>query len=267
MRRAFERILLAHDHKEIIYYFDENGYNIPEEWKKKEVLTENRETSELPESEDISDFSELNQNSEESVLESVDEEAPVEEAEEDTKISDEEAEAFRILFGNEVPEECFEDLNLAACVSALIEMNKLGYDVIEAEKSLTDTKSYAQIEPVLIDGVPIKLMCRSAKNGILYLRASSWNRLDQDDINLYVKTGKGEGQYNLFKNKNDVLEVSNTNYQVFRVKADSDSGNTDDIIKGRFDNDKIWMILKMKEKQEYKPIFEGSDYNENNPLW
>lgn len=270
IKRAFERILLAHDHIEIVEYLEENGYNIPEEWKIKEGLKEDEveETAEEQEVEATAEEPEAEETAEKPEAE----ETPVEEAslaedEYDKTISDEEAEAFKMLFGNEVPQECFKDLNLAACVSALIEMNKLGYDVTEAEQSLSDTNEYAQIEPVIFDGDPFKLMCRSAKGGILYLRASSWNRLDQDDINLYVKTGKGEGQYNLFKNKNDVLEVSDTNYQVFRVEADSDSGNTDNIIKGKFDNDKIWMILKMKERQEYKPIFEGSDYNENNPLW
>jgi hypothetical protein len=284
IRRAFERILLAHSSDEIVEYLEENGYNIPKEWTINEGLKEDEaeETAEEPEAEETAEEPEAEETAEELEVEETaegpeetaeePEETTVEEAslaedEYDKTISDEEAEAFKMLFGNEVPQECFKDLNLAACVSALIEMNKLGYDVTEAEQSLSDTNEYAQIEPVIIDGDPFKLMCRSAKGGILYLRASSWNRLDQDDINLYVKTGKGEGQYNLFKNKNDVLEVSDTNYQVFRVEADSDSSNTDNIIKGQFDNDKIWMILKMKERQEYKPIFEGSDYNENNPLW
>lgn len=62
------------------------------------------------------------------------------------------------------------------------------------------------------------------------------------------------------------MEVSDTPYQVFRVEASSGSETTDAIINGRFSKDKIWLILKIKEKTDYESIFEGGiRWNENNP--
>lgn len=180
----------------------------------------------------------------------------------------EETETLKKLFGNEIPEEYFKDLNLAACVTALVKLSQKGYDVDKADSNLFNTHGFAQITPVYESGnsVPLTIMCRSAKSGILYLTAKAWNRLDQSDVRLFVKTGNQDNDYHFFQDKTAVMEVSDTPYQVFRVEASSGSETTDAIINGRFSKDKIWLILKMKEKTDYESIFEGGiRWNENNP--
>lgn len=99
-------------------------------------------------------------------------------------------------------------------------------------------------------------MCRSAKGGILYITAQAWDRLGEDNVKLFVKTGINENDYHLFSNKQQVLEVSKTKYQVFRVEAESNQMHTDAILTGTFKRDKIWLILKMKENSKYQSIFE-----------
>ncbi|WP_027880317.1 hypothetical protein [Mesoflavibacter zeaxanthinifaciens] len=189
------------------------------------------------------------------------------ESDNNVEFSVEESAALKRLFGNDIPKVFFKDLNLAACVSALVLLNKKGYIVSEAEKNLKDTHQYAQLEPVYMAGsnIALKIMCRSAKTGLLHLRASSWDRLDKNDIKLFVKTGKNDSQFYLFDDKQAVLNISETNYQVFRVDAESLVSNTDAILDGKFEKERIWLILKMKDKEEYKSIFGAIRDVENDP--
>lgn len=190
------------------------------------------------------------------------------EAEKKIQFTEEESEVWRRLFGNEIPKEYYLDINLAACVTALVVLNKNGYDVSKADSNLFNSHGFSQVEPVFKDNsdVPLTIMCRSAIGGILYLTAQAWGRLDNKEIHLFVKTGRKENNHHLFLDKNDVLKISDTKYQVFRVEADSSSATTDEILSGEFAKDKIWLILKMKETDTYKSIFEdGIKRNEDNP--
>jgi hypothetical protein len=192
------------------------------------------------------------------------------EKEDEKKIqfTEEESATWIRLFGNEIPEAYYQDINLAACVSALVELNNSGYDVSKADANLFISHGFAQVEPVYKgeSNERLTIMCRSAIGGILYLTAQAWDRLENEEIHLFVKTGRKENNHHLFLDKNDVLKISDTKYQVFRVEAESASSTTDEILKGEFAKDKIWLILKMKENETYKSIFEGGiKRNEENP--
>ncbi|MBE0663979.1 MAG: hypothetical protein IH597_16090 [Bacteroidales bacterium] len=189
-------------------------------------------------------------------------------AEKKIQFTEEESAIWKKLFGNEIPESYYQDINLAACVSALVVLNYAGYNVSKADSNLFNSHGFAQVEPVFKGDSekPLTIMCRSAIGGILYLTAQAWDRLDNPEIHLFVKTGRKESNHNLFLDKTDVLKVSDTKYQVFRVEADSSSVTTDQILRGEFARDKIWLILKMKETETYQSIFEGGiKRNEENP--
>jgi hypothetical protein len=175
-----------------------------------------------------------------------------------------EIQGFQNLFKHSIPEEYYKDINLAACVSALVELAN-EYDVKQV--NLSNSADYAQIDPVIdnISGVSYTVMCRSAKNGLLYLTAQSWDRLDRPDVKLFVKTGSKSSDYWLFNTKDELMQVSDTEYQVFRVEAPSSANNIDDIINGKFAKDKVWLILKMKENEVYNSIFERISLFEQNP--
>jgi hypothetical protein len=190
------------------------------------------------------------------------------EAEKKIKFTEEESAAWKKLFGNEIPEAYYQDINLAACVSALVYLNNNGYDVSKADSNLFNSHGFAQVEPVYKGELnePLTIMCRSAIGGILYLTAQAWDRLENKEVHLFVKTGRKDNNHHLFMDKNDVLKISDTKYQVFRVEADSSSATTDEILRGEFAKDKIWLILKIKETDSYKSIFEGGiKRNEENP--
>lgn len=190
---------------------------------------------------------------------------------ENVKYSDAETEALKKLFGNDIPEEFFKDLNLQACISALVIYgNKEGYNIEAAECNLKESHQFSQIKPIYAPGstTPLTIMCRSARNGILHLTAQAWNRLDSADTLLFVKTGRMDADYFIFNNKNEVLEISKTNYQVFRVQTTSAAISTDSILKGTFSKDKIWLILKMRDRTVYKSIFDGNIREiESDPRW
>ena len=186
----------------------------------------------------------------------------------EVEYTDEETEALKRLFGDEIPKNFHKDLNIAALISALIYLAKNGFDVTEAENNLKTSHIYSQLSPVYYADKTknYTVMGRSAKTGLLYLTANAWERLASDDIMLFVSTGKSEQNHHLFNNKQELLNVSDTNFQVFRVDAESSAANTDSILNGSFDNKKIWLIFKMKENSSYNSIFEGSiRTNEDTP--
>ena len=190
------------------------------------------------------------------------------EAEKKIQFTEEESSVWKKLFGNDIPEEYYLDYNLAACVSALVVLNNTGYDVSKADSNLFNSHGFAQVEPVYKgdSNEPLTIMCRSAIGGILYLTAQAWDRLEKKEIQLFIKTGKNENNYHLFLDKDEVLKISDTKYQVFRVEANSSSATTDKILRGEFAKDKIWLILKMKDTDTYKSIFDGGiKRNEENP--
>jgi hypothetical protein len=174
-------------------------------------------------------------------------------------LSERESEVLRRLFANGIPEALIKDINLAACVSALIFLDEKGWDVSKAEKNLVDSHKWGQIGPVFdpASDMALVIMCRSAINGILYLAASSWHRLDRDNVRLFVKTGQHDTNHRMFHDKAEVMSASDTKYQVFRVKAQSDSATTDSILAGDFPKDRVILILKMRDNEVYRSIFNG----------
>jgi hypothetical protein len=114
------------------------------------------------------------------------------EAEKKIQFTEEESAVWKKLFGNEIPEAYYQDINLAACVSALVALDKTGYDVSKAEVNLSNTHLFAQITPVYKNdsNEELTIMCRSAIGGILYLTAQAWERLGSNNIHLFVKLAK-----------------------------------------------------------------------------
>lgn len=110
--------------------------------------------------------------------------------------SEEENLALKRLFGNEIPKGFHKDLNLASLIKGLNYLNTLGFDVTDAEENLKLTHNQAQLFPVYATGsdkekrVPLTIKCRSAKLGLLYLRASTWRELQDSNTYLYILTGK-----------------------------------------------------------------------------
>jgi hypothetical protein len=187
------------------------------------------------------------------------------------KLSPEEEEAIMKLFDGVVPEEFRKNLNLAALASALLYLDGEGYDVFQANKQLIDTHEYAQLAPVYKDGEQYTVMCRSARLGLLYLTKKAWDRLDnQHDPNVMLFADKGYGEFELFRSKQDVLDVNSenpTDFQVMRIESRANASELDEMLQGKFeDASRLWIIFRLKGNEHFdKLFFERPDTN-NNPM-
>lgn len=176
--------------------------------------------------------------------------------------SDEEANALKRLFGDEIPRGFHKDLNLASLIKGMIYLSNSGYDVTEAEEKLKNTHEYSQLYPVYKAGVEreisnaLKIKCRSAKSGLLYLRASSWQELENSNTYLYILTGNDNTDCRFCTTREEVIRDSKADYRVLRIEAGNGVSDIDDIIEGKFDPENLWLIIRMSDKKEYKAIFE-----------
>lgn len=175
--------------------------------------------------------------------------------------SEEENSALKRLFGDEIPKEFFKDLNLAALIKGLIFLQQNGYNVSKAEENLASTHGSAQLYPVYAPGAnvesgrPLTVKCRSAKSGLLYLRASTWNELLNPNVLMYVLTGNGLNECRFCKTREELINDSKADYQIIRIEATSKPENIDSILKGEFDWKSIQIVIRMNNTA-YRSIFE-----------
>jgi hypothetical protein len=178
--------------------------------------------------------------------------------EKESKISysEEEEEALMRIFGDNAPRGFRKDLNLASLIKGLSYLHFNGYDVSHAELNLVNSHKYSQLFPVYINGVAFTVKCRSAKSGLLYLRASSWKELQNPNTYLFVWTGSNITDSKLCKSREEVIEDLNADYQVIRLESKPSVSNLDNFLNGNLDPEDIWLIIRTKFKEEYKGIFE-----------
>ncbi len=187
------------------------------------------------------------------------------------KLSPEEEEAIMKLFDGVVPEEFRKNLNMAALASALVHLDGEGYDVFQANKQLIDTHEYAQLAPVYKDGAHYTVMCRSARLGLLYLTKKAWDRLDnQYDPNVMLFADKGYGEFELFRSKQEVLDVNSdnpTDFQVMRIESRANASELDEMLQGKFeDASRLWIIFRIKGNEHFDKLFFERPETNNNPM-
>jgi len=187
------------------------------------------------------------------------------------ELSTEEEEAIMKLYDGVVPEEFRKNLNLAALASALVYLDNQGFDVFKANKQLSDTHEYAQLTPVYKAGVQYTVMCRSARLGLLYLTKKAWDRLDNpNDPNVILFADKGYGETDLFRTKQDVLDVNKdnpTDFQLIRIESRANAIDLDKMLQGKFeDASRLWIIFRLKRNEHFDKLFFEKPETNNNPL-
>jgi hypothetical protein len=242
-KKWFNNLISRYTDENIKAYLNEHVAKVPDEW--------------LETQQDDGQAEETNEGFDD------EEEMPSFSENEKQYLTDAEQEEFLKLFGKEIPENHKKDINLAACVSALVHFNNCKWDVLQAEVEFTDKHKYAQISPVVSpEGTVHTVMCRSARRGILYLTRRAWDFLSEKGIRLYIKTGNAAEDYIIFDSQDEILRISNTQFQVFRVEAKSSLNNTDDFLTGNFlEKDKIWLLFKVSKNAEYNSIFGEKQYD------
>jgi len=187
------------------------------------------------------------------------------------KLTPQEEEAIMKLFDGVVPEEFRKNLNLAALASALVYLDSDGYDVSQANKELINTHEYAQLAPVFKEGVQHTVMCRSARLGLLYLTKQAWDRLDNPiDPNIMLFADKGYGESDLFRTKQDILNVNKdnpTDFQLIRIESRANAIELDEMLQGKFeDASRLWIIFRLKDNEHFDKLFFDRYETNNNPL-
>lgn len=187
------------------------------------------------------------------------------------ELTPEEEEAIMKLFDGVVPEAFRKNLNLAALASALVYLDSEGYDVLQANKELSNTHEYAQLAPVFKDGEEFEVMCRSARLGLLYLTKKAWNRLDNPlEPNVLLFVDKGHGDCDLFRTKQDILDVNSdnpTDFQIMRIESRANAKELDEMLMGRFtDASRLWMIFRLKENEHFDKLFFDKPETNNTTL-
>jgi len=84
---------------------------------------------------------------------------------------------------------------------------------------------------------------------------SAWDRLN--DNHTYLFTDYGNGDFQLFKSKQDVLDANDkkTDYQIIRIETEANADNVDKILNGEYDKSRIWIIFRVKENEGYDRLF------------
>lgn len=170
--------------------------------------------------------------------------------------SEEEEEALKRVFGDNAPKGFRKDLNLASLIKGLSFLHHHGYDVSHAEENLIDSHNYSNLYPVYKDGMAYTVKCRSAKSGLLYLRASTWKELQNPNTFLYVWTGTSFLDAKLCKSREEVVQDLKADYQVVRLESKASATTLDNFLNGKLDPEDIWLIIRTKFKEEYRGIFE-----------
>lgn len=182
--------------------------------------------------------------------------------EHDIELTATQEEAIRRFFNGVVPENQRRNQNIIAIASAVLQLPQLGYDTSKASLNFEKSLGYAQLEPVYEKGkedVPITIMCRSARGGLLYLSQNAWNRLENAERpNVFLYAYTGNDGFHLFKRKQEILNVNTrpTDFQMLRIETDANAESIDSILSGNFnDTSKIWIIFRIGENKEFDKIY------------
>jgi hypothetical protein len=129
----------------------------------------------------------------------------------------EEIEQINKLFGRELEENELLQENLFAQVKALRYFKDKEYTVSDAEDQFKDNFAHKYLGPIKDkDGKSLKVMCRSARKGILFLGAYAWKNLGDEDTILYILTGDKSTDNIIVKDQYELEDKLNSHFKVIR---------------------------------------------------
>lgn len=180
------------------------------------------------------------------------------------KFSEREEEALNQLFDNQPPEEFYKNWNLASLIKAIVYLPQYGYNVETAKKNLVSSHEYAQLQPVYLgdDDTEYTIMGRSAANGLLYLTTQAWERLKKSNVQLFVNFGGSKST--IFTNQQEILDYSmqSSDFQIMRIMTEPTAENINEVLTGKFDKKKVWLVFKMKNDERIDYLFNSWQPND-----
>jgi hypothetical protein len=124
---------------------------------------------------------------------------------------------FKRLFGRDLEDNELVEENLFAQVKALRYFKDQGYNISEAENQFQENYKDKFIYPIKDEyGNSIKVMCRSARKGILFLGAYAWNNLKETNTELFILTGNKSTDNLRMYNEHELEEQLKSYYKVIR---------------------------------------------------
>jgi len=128
-----------------------------------------------------------------------------------------ELEQIKILFGRELEISELEEENLYAQVKALRYFKDKNYDISGAEAEFEDNFDNKYLSPIIDENRDAyKVMCRSARRGILFFGAYAWTKLKDEDTLLYVLIGDTSIDSILINTQEELEKQFDSHYNVLR---------------------------------------------------
>ena len=135
----------------------------------------------------------------------------------DTRFNSDEIQQIKKLFGRELEESELIQENLFAQVKALRYFKDLEYDISEAENNFKRNYSDKYLDPIKdSDSKLLKVMCRSARKGILFLGAYAWVNLGDENTILFILTGDKSIDNIIINDQHELEEKLNSYFKIIR---------------------------------------------------
>ena len=131
--------------------------------------------------------------------------------------NEEEIAQIKKLFGRELDENELMEENLFAQVKALRYFKDNDYNVTQAEEQFTANYKDKYLNPIIdSEGNASKVMCRSARKGILFLGAYAWKSLGEKNTILFILTGDKSTDNIIVNTQHELEEKLHSYYKVIR---------------------------------------------------
>ena len=163
-----------------------------------------------------------------------------------TKFSQEEIFQITKLFGRELPDNELEEENLYGLVKALKYFKDKAFDVSKAEANFENNFDDKYLSPIIDEnGTAYKVMCRSARRGILFFGAYAWKNLGEENTLLYVLTGDTSTECFLIKTQEELELKFDSHYKVLR-RQNTNSAKLKNLIEAEVELSDLQILYKVK---------------------
>jgi hypothetical protein len=160
---------------------------------------------------------------------------------------DDEIAQIKKLFGRELEDSELEEENLFAQVKALRYFKDQGFDISQAEAQFKQNYEDKFIYPIIDQrGVAFKVMCRSARRGVLFLGGYAWVSLKNEDTILYILKGDVSTDCILIKTQEELEDKLNSYFKVIR-RTNSTIEDLRTIIEAESELSNLQLLYRAKE--------------------
>ena len=181
--------------------------------------------------------------------------------------SQKELDQIKNLFGRELDISELEEENLYAQIKALRYFKDNNYDISSAEAEFENNFNDKFLSPIIDKSGAYKVMCRSARRGVLFLGAYAWTKLKDEDTSLYVLTGDTSVDSLLINTQEELEQQFDSHYNVLRRESTT-SEKLGVLIEAETELSDLQLLYKVKGSS-FDIIFNpkrNTDESSNGPL-